>query len=221
MPRHLGQTELLHGESGQYVPADVFLGFSDKNISDFEKLWRPSLDAAVREARRVSTTLATGVTDRNQFLAELARLRVEDAGWRWPEIAASIQGDDRYLGVAIECEGETQGLMLVEAEDHVTRLPEKGQGLAYVELVAVAPSNRPTLQHPPNFQFVGQSLIATAISLSIELKYEGRIALHSVPGAEAFYRKCGMTSMGRDPMKGGYLYFEMTSEQSSGYLARE
>lgn len=63
--------------------------------------------------------------------------------------------------------------------------------------------------------------MVSAIDISQNVGFEGRIGLHSLPQAEGFYiDKCGMIGLGPDPAYEGLLYCEMTSEQADR-LAQE
>ncbi|GAB1544642.1 hypothetical protein NUACC21_73180 [Scytonema sp. NUACC21] len=48
------------------------------------------------------------------------------------------------------------------------------------------------------FKGVGTALLRFARLLSVELGYEGRVGLHSLPGAERFYEKQGMLDYGSE-----------------------
>ncbi len=78
-------------------------------------------------------------------------------------------------------------------------------------LVSTAPRNSPSLVEIPRFGLVGRVLIATAVQISMEEGFRGRIGRHALPQAETFYaQKCGMTDMGNDERKEDLRYFEMT-----------
>ncbi len=65
----------------------------------------------------------------------------------------------------------------------------------------------------------GSTLLAVAIQLSIEEEFSGRIGLHSLPQANAWYANaCGMSSLGPDSAKQNLHYFEMTPEQASEFI---
>jgi hypothetical protein len=68
---------------------------------------------------------------------------------------------------------------------------------------------------------VGSVLIGTAIELSKELEFKGRIGLHSLPQANGFYANfCGMTDMGPDSANHDLRYFEMTPEQAEAFIEK-
>lgn len=73
----------------------------------------------------------------------------------------------------------------------------------------------------PRYRGVGKVLLAAAITLSVQEGKSGRIGLHSLPQADAYYRQCGMTDCGPDfaysewPLR----YFEMIESQAASFLS--
>ncbi len=161
-----------------------------------------------------------GNVDIALFRKELARLRLEDFAWDWRKLHGIYASDPGSALFAIECDGNTQGLMLVETLNHATRLDPKGQNLAYVELLTSAPWNRGTFMGDPRFGQTGYALINIAINVSQDKQFGGRIALHSVSGSVSFYSKCGMTHLGPDPHKQGLDYFEISSQQALAFTTQ-
>jgi hypothetical protein len=52
-------------------------------------------------------------------------------------------------------------------------------------------------------------------------EFKGRIGLHSLPQANAFYANtCGMTDLGFDQDYEGLRYFEMTPGQAEAFIAK-
>ena len=102
------------------------------------------------------------------------------------------------------------------------RLPEqKGRHLVYVDFVENAPWNRPELRNPPLYRGVGTILIRAAIELSKSEEFKGRIGLHSLPQANAFYANTiGMTDLGQDRDYQGLRYFEMTAEHAEAFIKK-
>ena len=43
MKEHIDRVELLNRTTGQFEPAGVYQELDDKNIRDFEQLWKPLL----------------------------------------------------------------------------------------------------------------------------------------------------------------------------------
>lgn len=113
-----------------------------------------------------------------------------------------------------------QGLMLVATAGYVCRIPEQqNRDAVYVDYIATAPWNSPSITESPRFGMVGRVLIAAAIQLSLDEGFKGRLGLHSLPQAEEFYRaQCGRTDLGADKRKQNLRYFEMTPEQAADFL---
>ncbi|WP_314964497.1 GNAT family N-acetyltransferase, partial [Bradyrhizobium cosmicum] len=68
---------------------------------------------------------------------------------------------------------------------------------------------------------VGSALITAAIALSEDEGFKGRLGLHSLPQADDYYRKIGMTDLGQDVAYQNLRYFEMTSEQARAFFEQE
>lgn len=112
----------------------------------------------------------------------------------------------------------TQGLMLVTTAE-VCRLPiQKGKPLVYIDYLETAPWNQRVLAEQPRFGGIGTVMIATALRLSLDEGFHGRMGLHSLPQADNFYEASGMTRMAKDPFKQGLCYFEMTPQQATAFL---
>lgn len=131
---------------------------------------------------------------------EMAAVRglapLEHAHWDWRNKADSVEAG-RHMLVAIECDGKVQGLMAVLRLPRPARL---GDGyVVYVDYLEAAPWNLKSSADSPRFLGVGTVLIAEAVRISVEEGFEGRVGLHSLPQAEAFYDKCRMTRLGEDP----------------------
>lgn len=113
-----------------------------------------------------------------------------DAGWNWRAYAAEYSlglGGRTYALVAA---GRLQGMVAIR-DEVVLRSPEDGTA-TYVAYLATAPWNRRNRIAPvggrPRVKPVGTVLMDVAIAASWELQHEGRLAWHSEPGAELWYR---------------------------------
>jgi len=190
MKELIGKVELLNRMTGDFDPASVFREFDEKNIDDLEQLWRPMLVAQ----------------------------RTPDSHWKWAEKARAVVKLLQYETFAIECDGRTQGLMIVNLMKFAQIVEQIGRDLVYIELLATAPWNRPKVEASPRYKGVGRILIGTAISLSHNMGFNGRIALHSLTDSENWYRdEAGFTDLGFDNKK-MMRYFEMTEAQATAFL---
>ncbi len=175
--------QLLQVEGNQIVDA-ILTTVTEKHLTDAKTLWEP----------------------------ELAGTGKDDEYWNWEGKSRSakiLPGDELY---AIECDGITQGLMLVDILKKRCQIESQyRRRLVYVSALATAPWNRSTINYPPIYKGVGGNLIDFAVVRSNELGYQGRIGLHALPGAIAFYKKLkiGLLDCGSDPDEPDNLvYFE-------------
>jgi hypothetical protein len=146
---------------------------------------------------------------------------LEHAHWEWE---AKVAESARLLScptLAIECDGEPQGLMLVKTDGHFAALPsEKGKPLLYVTYLASAPWNLARVVGSPRFSGVGTVRMAAAVQMSIEAEFKGRLGLHSLPQSESFYECHGLVSLGVDPRKENLKYYELCPDAAANILAR-
>lgn len=62
------------------------------------------------------------------------------------------------------------------------------------------------------------ALMRVAIEVSRSESFKGRVGLHSLPQACAFYRNvCKMSDLGADADYHGLVYFEMTEDQAKSF----
>lgn len=161
---------------------------------------------------------------------ELARLKDEGVPasawpqhrhWDWQEKQRLVDGLLAYRILGIECDSDVQGLMLVASAGKVARIDsQKGRPLICIHFLATAPWNSPLVVAQPRFSGVGTILLASAVQFSLDEGFSGRVGLHSLPQADDWYRRCGMTDLGPDPNeKQNLRYFEMTPEQAKAFLS--
>jgi hypothetical protein len=55
----------------------------------------------------------------------------------------------------------------------------------------------------------------------MDLGFKGRIALHSLPQANAWYERLGMATFGPDAEKQNLNYYEMTAEGAAAFIREE
>lgn len=200
MKERLGTRILFNRWTGEEEPADIFRGLDESNFSDFEKYWKPELDRRAAEFKSWT---------------EAAAGNVQDAHWDW---VGKAKAEALYDSFAVECSGGTQALMLIDPATRFAKIPaQHGLDICYVELIASAPWNRPKFSGRPKYRGAGRVLIATAISLSVDMELKGRIGLHSLPESESWYQCLGFNDCGFDDDK-RMRYFEMTEEDAKLFL---
>lgn len=175
----------------------------------------------VRDAASVIGSLVTLTTKhlddfRTFWKEQLKTSADEDRYWDWDQkqriyLAGGI---DTYEGYAIECEGLTQGMMILQLRGYRSQI-EPNRRLVYIHSLATAPWNRLSNPDPNGFRAVGSALLRFARFRSEALGYGGLVGLHSLPAAEMFYRKMGMIDGGADAEKDNMTYFEWYRRDSA------
>lgn len=139
--------QILQVEANQLVEA-FLVTLSEKHLQDFEQIWRAQLRASAEA----------------------------DRYWDWNMKNRIYLSESNYEGYAVECEGLTQGMMLIETESYRSWYSPRRR-LVYVHSLATAPWNRPTLPNP-TYRAVGGTLLEFARYRSEELGYEGLVGAH-------------------------------------------
>ena len=179
----MSQPVQILASDGQVITAQI-APMTQQHYNDAETIWKPILEA-------------TGQPD---------------ASWMWDYKFRQSRQEDRYEAYALLVENFPQGLMFIETQWHRSCWPQRWP-IVYVEAVSTAPWNRIEIERPPWFKQVGRVLLLYARQRSMELGYSGRVGLHSLPGAEGFYRRLRMTDHGPDAEKEGLVYFEYNALQ--------
>jgi len=197
---------LLDVASGSDVEGELRDAIEQAQLDDWEREWQPALYAGILD-------LARRRVPQNQW--------PQSWHWNWADKTAKVQGLIAFRGFSVVAQGVTQGLAQVDLNKSAREPSQAGKPIVYLDYVEVAPWNRPELGAPPRLRGVGSALIAAAIALSEDEGFKGRIGLHSLPQADAFYGKIGMTDLGPDPAYQNLRYFEMTAAQARAFLKEE
>ncbi len=188
---------LRNVETGERREAVLWDAVQEHHLADFETVWSDSL---------------------SDLLSQLSKEhREQSSHWNWRAKMGAIRGMLGNQSFAIECDGETQGLMIVDLMKTCRSKHTKNKPLVYVDYLEAAPWNRESLTEP-RFRGVGTVMLAAAIQLSRDEGFAGRIGLHSLPQSESWYAKRGMSDLGRDPSYQNLRYFEMDEIQSSAFF---
>ncbi|NTG08851.1 hypothetical protein [Rhizobium rhizogenes] len=202
---------LRNRNTGKFEDATLFRGISVDNLAHIETRWRPLFEIRRREAQQLGQSMAD--------------INAEDAHWEWGQKMLIAEKDPLIYDIyVIECGFNTQAVMLVRKGGLkcICRHPDERptSRLLYVDFLATAPWNRDKLVSDPTYSGCGRILISTAVDLSFEEENCGRIGLHSLPGAEEFYRgKVGMTDLGPDENCYGLRYFEISAATAASMFA--
>ncbi|WP_108398325.1 hypothetical protein [Devosia submarina] len=205
----IGTFDLLDRRTGKFVEAQLVSPAGSSNVADIDGSWRPLMQARIEQLR----------SEDRLTIGALGESELQDAHWRWSEkIEMSSNRLDRQ-SFAIVTEGATQGLMLVTTAGFAKESSQHGKPLVMIDLLATAPWNRRGFDAAPRFKGVGRIMMAAAISLSVQEEFRGRVGLHALPQAEAWYRdRVGMADLGIDDTR--MRYFELTEDQARAFLAQ-
>jgi hypothetical protein len=199
----VGPVDLLNRHTSVFEEARIVRGLDEQNLDDFVRHWRPML-----QERRA------------QFPDNVAACEGNVQDWHWDWIVESYKAQ-RNLGYdvfGIECDGRTQALMVVDSNQFASHSSHKGKELVRIARLATAPWNRIKTVQNPKYRGAGLALLATAISLSIELEFGGRIGLHALPQSEDWYRSCGFLEVPDPNPENKLKYFEMTADAAVKFL---
>jgi len=199
--------KLFNRAQNAFEDAELHEGISEANLTDWQNQWIPAQEAAMRALIKAGRP-ARSLPDTNH--------------WNWRAKVEVFKGLLSNPSFSISCAGVTQGLMILDTVKKLSRLEEpKKPPLVYPEYIQTAPWNRKGLVTEPIYSGVGSILLKCAIQTSLDLEYKGRIGLHSVPNAEAFYANhCNMTDLGPDSGYHNMRYFEMTPIQAQAFLKK-
>lgn len=200
---------LLDTATGEPREAELLSSISEKQLTDVEGEWKPALYDRFREFKRSGKPVAEWPG-------------MQNAHWNWRQKVEQLQSLLSHDGYCVICQDSTEGLMLIDTTSYRCRLPENDRrNLVYIDYVENAPWNRPELEQVPRYRGIGSILVGAAIERSVAEEFKGRIGLHALPQAEAFYSAtCGMTDLGLDTAKQGLRYYEMTAAQAEAFIAK-
>lgn len=158
-----------------------------------------------------STITKKTLSEVKAWVPVLKRHAEEDASWDWAQILREHGSLRRarlnvYDYAILRCQRRTQALMIMEIANHRNRADKP---IVYVEYLAIAPWNRPGIQHPREFVGCGSALIEHSVERSVSLGYGGLVGLHTLPGARSFYIGIGFKDLGADSQEGGLHYLQL------------
>lgn len=197
---------LLDVATGHSVEAELRDAIEQAQLDDWQTKWQPALLAVLQDLARRGVPMSQWP---------------QSWHWNWAQKTARVQGLLAFRGFSVVAQGVTQGLAQIDLTKPSREPTQVGKPLVYVDYLEVAPWNRPELGMVGRLSGVGTALLTAAVALSDEEGFKGRLGLHSLPQADAFYRKIGMTDLGPDPVYQSLRYFEMTSDQARAFLEEE
>lgn len=163
----------------------------------------------------ILTHVKDNASSEDELVEGVSKLHMEDAHWRWVSKAFGYFTSEYNWFYWVSSDGRVQGVCLIY---HPKDSMVDGQGIFYIEYVAVAPWNRPNPLASVEFCGVGSDLIRFATNYAIgNLGLRPGFSLHSLPKAAGFYKKIGMVCIPAGK-KDTLEYFEMTKESAEAFV---
>ncbi|MDR9836407.1 hypothetical protein [Herbaspirillum huttiense] len=153
--------------------------------------------------------------DQKLFSDLVAKYSLGDWGWNWLDKAIHLNHDE-YVWIFLVAEEKVQAASIIY---HPKTSRFDGEKIFYIDYLATANWNRPRPNFSKQFSTLGTKLIAFSIDYAMNtLGYRPGFSLHSLPDAESFYSKLGMTAFEKDREKENLMYFEADVEASQNIL---
>lgn len=194
---------LVRRATEEAVEAELLDGIGSDQILDWHRCWQPALG-------ELKARLASEGVPQSKM--------PQSAHWDWPRKVNEVAGLIGFRSFSVVAEGVTQGLMRLDLTKSARLEVQLGKPLVYVDYVEVAPWNQPFDGGGNGYRGVGTALLVTAVALSIEEGFKGRMGLHSLPQSEGFYLHYNMADLGPDDGCQNLRYFEMTPEAAQALL---
>jgi hypothetical protein len=149
--------------------------------------------------------------DSQVFISKLREYNLEDIKWSWFNKALALNGDE-YKWFLLMADNKIQAASIIF---HPKPSKFDSENVFYIDYLATAYWNRSRANYQKRFSGLGSWLIEHAVHYSINvLRYRPGFCLHSLPNAESFYTRLGMTDFGPDPGKQNLRFFEASREST-------
>jgi hypothetical protein len=190
------QIKIVRRSDRTMVDAQLLSNLKPTDLLMVERQWETSRQLTHQR-------LLAGGIDRRSWPQSL--------GWDWKR-KAPILGQLAIGGYGIVESSDWQAVCLVDCVSFHSRLPgQLGKPIVYLDFIEIAPWNWniPEIGQEGKFGACGSILFDRVRERSFDEGFKGRVGLHSLPQAEAFYQQsCGMIPLGKDASKENLMYFE-------------
>lgn len=221
MSELLGSFQLPSPERGERVGVELYQDVENQQIQFIENQWMPILKE--RQDRAILEVKAKSIADADERMSAynnaLASAGAPDGHWNWRNKMNSAGSEGACAAFFVGFENSVEAIMECRLLHFAREASQVSQPSIYVNHVAVAPWNRHQIQNPRHIAKLGDLMMATAVSLSLEEGFGGRVGLHSLAQAEGFYQRCGMSDLGPDEQYSRLRYFEFTDAQAAAFIA--
>ena len=168
----------------------------------------------------VITAKRSGLT-KPELMQHISEQGIEDFHWNWETIILGAPNGSQYDRKTFYLISNRRIQGVLHAFFPKPSKISIGSRLVYVDRVAVAPWNRNAYHLDKELKGVGSTLIKYVCSFSKSEGYGGCVGLHSLPQAESFYTRIGMSCLGEDADYDSLKYFEFTSQVGISFASGE
>ncbi|KAK2617210.1 MULTISPECIES: GNAT family N-acetyltransferase [Leptospira] len=146
----------------------------------------------------------------------LKEYNIEDFQWNWNN-KAFHKSEENYIWCIFTIEDKCEGAIIFK---HPEKSDLYSHNIVYIDYLAAAPWNRKSILAPRKYEGIATLLLKTAVNFGIkQFNYYPGFKLHSLPHAESFYTKMGMSDLGIDIEKEKLRKYEMGIEQCNIFLS--
>lgn len=201
---------------GRTFKVDLAEGLDAAHLDFIDAQWAPLLQRQYDLAILHFFQLPTADQTPEKWVETQGNFGVQDQHWDWRKKSAIAPRSNHRVFSLLNASEVEAAMMLLFGKN--SREPGAPQPVVYVDYVAVAPWNRKEIQHPQRFKRLGTVMLGVAVEASIRNGHDGRCGLHSLPQAEGFYRKIGMTDFGIDSTYSSLRYFEFSAQAAKYFV---
>ena len=190
---------------------EIVIGFSPRLVLQASKQWNDAKSAIL--ANLLSQEMPNDEAGL-RVLFEGAGL--SDWHWDWTWKSLTCRGDD-FIWLYLVTEHERVQAIAIIYHPKMSRLDD--EPIFYIDYVATAYWNRNPKSGTVEFKGAARRLIAEAtLHANKSIGYRAGFSLHSLPTAESYYEKLGLTKFEKDPSKEDLVYFEADESAATALL---
>ncbi|KWF21671.1 N-acetyltransferase [Burkholderia pseudomultivorans] len=203
---------LLCNHSQQEVEFEISCGFNIAYVFQADHEWGQEKAKIIQELLAKNPGVQSDVVKLQELFKQY---NLEDWHWEWSRKAFQCKGP-QYEWFYMIAEGRVQGIAIIY---HPEPSRMNGNDIFYIDYLATARWNRDRPGYKKQFGRVGSLLLSHCIDYSVnDLGYQPGFCLHSLPNAEAYYLKIGMTDLGLDPGKENLRFFEAQEDAANALM---
>lgn len=177
--------------TGNEFDIEIVQGFDALQVANIIVTWGMEKAAILTE---ILAKFPECRKDPSEFSTKLREYNVEDFHWDWG-VKAGFKSGDEYEWCFLVIENKVQAVCVLH---HPRNSRIDGEEIFYVDYIATAFWNRDRPDYSRKFSGLATILLKEATKIFCE-KYRAGFSLHSLPKAEAYYRKIGLKDLGVDP----------------------